>query len=104
MILREIRLLREHFEIYTVSVRSPDRPAAELSAEERDEANRTYYVKAGGAVAALTSLASLLFSNPGGFVRGLSFAVKLAGLRVRQIALNLAYFAQAAIVGRWMRA
>ena len=35
---------------------------------------------------------------------GLSWrAVRLAGFQLKQLALNLAYFAQAAMVGRWMR-
>ncbi len=103
VILREVRLLRAHFEIFTVSIRAPDRPADQLSPEETDEAARTFYVNPSGAIAAFTALASLLFANPAQFARGFFYALKLAGLRLRQIALNLAYFAQAAIVGRWMR-
>jgi hypothetical protein len=34
---------------------------------------------------------------------GLGYAAKLGGFRVREAGLNLAYFAQAAIVGHWMR-
>ena len=103
MILREVRLLRRQFEIYTVSVRAPDRPVERLSEEERDEAKRTFYVKPGGAPAAVAALLSLLCSNPPGFFRGFASAVRLAGFRPRQVFLNLAYFAQAAMVGRWMR-
>jgi len=103
VILREVRLLRKHFEVYTVSIRAPDRPAGQLSPEESDEAARTFYVNPGGAPSAIIALVSLLLSNPSGFLHGLSCALKLAGFRVRQVGLNLAYFAQAAIVGRWMR-
>lgn len=103
MILREIRLLRAHFEIETISVRAPDRPVDQLSAEERDEAKRTFYVNPGGAPAALKALLAVLFSNPAGFVRGFFYAIKLAGFHVRQLGLNLGYFAQAAIVGCFMR-
>jgi colanic acid/amylovoran biosynthesis glycosyltransferase len=104
VILREVRLLRAHFEIETISVRAPDRPVAQLSAEERDEAARTFYVNPGGAPAALKALISVLFSNPVQFARGFGYAVKLAGFRMRQLGLNLGYFAQAAIVGCFMRA
>lgn len=103
MILREVRLLREHCEVYTVSVRAPDRPFDQLSAEERDEAQRTYYVKPAGVFAALTALASVFFANPARFITGLWYAIQLAGVKFRQLFLNLAYFAQAAVVGCWMR-
>jgi colanic acid/amylovoran biosynthesis glycosyltransferase len=103
VILREVRLLRKHFEIHTVSVRAPDRPAAQLSPEEREEAERTYYVNPAGAGVALAALISTLFSDPIRFFGGLWYAVRLAGLRIKQLGLNLAYFAQAALVGRWMR-
>jgi glycosyltransferase involved in cell wall biosynthesis len=99
VILREVRLLRAHFEIETISVRAPDRAIEQLSAEERDEASRTFYVNPGGAPAALKALASVLFSNPAGFVRGFAYTVRLARFRIRP----LGYFAQAAIVGCFMR-
>jgi colanic acid/amylovoran biosynthesis glycosyltransferase len=103
VILREVRLLRKHFEIFTVSVRAPDRSVDQLSEEERDEAKRTFYVKPRGAGGALVALTATFFSNPLRFVVGLRYAIGLAGLRAKQLFLNLGYFAQAAIVGRWMR-
>lgn len=103
MILREVRLLRAQFEIFTASIRAPDRPLDQLSAEERDEAGRTFYVNPGGAAAALVALAATLVSNPAGFFAGFYYAMRLAGSRPRQLFLNFAYFAQACIVGRWMR-
>jgi colanic acid/amylovoran biosynthesis glycosyltransferase len=103
VILREVRLLRQHFEISTISVRAPDRPAEQLTAEERAEAEATYYVNPAGPAAALAALCSGLLRDPVRFFGGLWFAIRLAGLRLRQIALNLAYFAQAALVARWMR-
>jgi colanic acid/amylovoran biosynthesis glycosyltransferase len=103
VILREVRLLRKHIEIYTISVRAPDRPTEQLSPEERDEAKRTYYVNPAGAGAALKALIHTFFANPLRFVAALGYAVKLAGLGIRQTGLNLAYFAQAALVGQWMR-
>jgi colanic acid/amylovoran biosynthesis glycosyltransferase len=99
VILREVRLLRKHFEIETISVRAPDRPIPQLSEEERDEAKRTFYVNPGGASAALKALAALLISSPVRFARGFAYTVKLAGFRWRP----LGYFAQAAMVGVFMR-
>jgi len=103
VILREVRLLRQHLDIRTVSIRPPDRPADRLSAEEREEAGQTYYVKPSGIVAALGTLLSTLFANPIRFIGGLWYAVRLAGFNLRQLGLNVAYFAQATMVGRWMR-
>jgi glycosyltransferase involved in cell wall biosynthesis len=103
VILQEVRLLRQHFDIYTASVRGPDRPSAQLSEEERDEVKRTFYVNPAGAPAAFAALASTCFSNPIRFAGGLWYAVKLAGSRLKQLPLNLAYFVQAAVVGHWMR-
>ena len=103
VILRELRLLREKFEIHTVSIRAPDRPVEQLSAEERDEMQRTFYVKPSGAAGAMRALAGTLASRPAGFVRGCWYAMRLARFQPRQLALNLAYFAQAVMVGRWMR-
>ena len=54
--LREIRLLRESFDISTASIRLPDRPSQQMSPDERAEADATFYVtRAGirGAIAAL---------------------------------------------------
>ncbi|MEE4299637.1 MAG: hypothetical protein V2J24_09355, partial [Pseudomonadales bacterium] len=45
-ILREIRHLRTRgFDIHVASVNGPDRPGAGLTADEREESARTYYVK-----------------------------------------------------------
>ena len=41
VILREIRELRKYFDVWTVSIRSPDRPVEKLTAEESDESGRT---------------------------------------------------------------
>jgi colanic acid/amylovoran biosynthesis glycosyltransferase len=103
VILREVRLLRDRFEIHTASIRAPDRPLEQLSQEERDEAKQTYYVKPSGVTGAIGALAATLVFRPGGFIRGCWYAMKLARFRPRQLALNLAYFAQAVMVGRWMR-
>ena len=53
-ILREVLALRaKGFEIHPVSINPPDRKAEALTAEERDEAARTLYVKNAGAGAVL---------------------------------------------------
>jgi len=103
VILREVRQLRERIVVYTASVRGPDRPFEQLSPEEKDEAQRTFYVKPSGAAAALSALLATFLGNPWRFSAALAFALRLGGLRLKQAPLNVAYFAQAAMVGRWMR-
>lgn len=102
MILREVRLLRTNLEIYTASVREPDRPSSELSEEERDESGRTFYVKRAGAFGMWKALGLTALKAPVHFSRGLWYAISLAGLRPKQLLLNLAYFGEAAMVGTWM--
>ena len=103
MILREVRYLRAALDIYTASMRGPDRPPDQLSPEERDEAGRTYYIKPQGALAAAVALARTLGSHPARFTTGLLYAAKLGGFAPKQLLLHLAYFAEAVMVGRWMR-
>jgi colanic acid/amylovoran biosynthesis glycosyltransferase len=103
VILREVRLLREHLEIHTASIRAPDRPLDQLSPEELDEEKRTFYVKPAGAGAALASLFRAFWLNPLRFATSLFYAARLAGFRPGPSARNLAYFAEAAVVGIWLR-
>jgi glycosyltransferase involved in cell wall biosynthesis len=103
VILREIRELRKCFELRTASIRGPDRPGEQLTAEERDEASRTYYVKPHGFEGALSAAITTLFSRPAPFVRGLFYALKLSGFRPRQAFKNVGYFAEALMIGQWMK-
>src|SRR5580658_858874 len=81
VILREVRLLRDHIEIHTASILAPDRPLDQLSPEELDEAKRTFYVKPAGFGAALAALFRAFWLNPLRFTAGLLYAVRLAGFR-----------------------
>ena len=79
-ILREVRQLRAlGFEIHVASINSPDREAEHLTAEEREEAAATYYVKADGAAGALSAHLSTLASRPLAYLRGMMFALRLGG-------------------------
>jgi len=103
-VLREVRALRAlGFRIETASINPPDRPAAELTAAERDEAARTYCVKGHGVTGAAAAHLRTLFGNPAGYFRGLAMAFSLAGLDAARLALNFAYFTEALMVGGWMR-
>jgi colanic acid/amylovoran biosynthesis glycosyltransferase len=103
-LLAEVRHFRSlGFEVPVVSISPPDRPLEMLSPVEREEAARTYCVKAVPAVKiAMLNLGELL-RHPLRYVRGLISAVRLAGGSPRQLAYHLAYFAEAILVGQHMR-
>ena len=103
-VLREVLALREMgFRIETASINPPDRPPEKLTAQERDEANRTYCVKCHGAPGAAAAFLKTLATNLPGLFRGLSLAFRLAGLDIPKLFLNLMYFVEALMVGQWMR-
>jgi len=103
-ILREILELRQlGFTIRSATINPPDRPAEQLTAVERAEAQQTWCVKGQGIGGALSALLSTLIANPGGLWRGFRHALRLGGLDARKLGLHLAYFVEAAMVGRWMR-
>ena len=98
-----LHLRRLGFEIHVASVSPPDRPIAKLTEAEREEVARTFCVKS-LSTARITILNALeFFRNPSRYLRGLFFALGLAGPAPKRIFYHLAYFAEAVIVGRWMR-
>lgn len=103
VILREVRYLRARLDVSTASIRSADRPLDQLAPEEKDEAERTFYVKAQGFDGAFSAYIATLFSRPGRVLGGTLYAVRLSRFHPKQLVLNLAYLAQALIVGQWMR-
>lgn len=103
MILREVRHLRERLDILTASIRSPDRPTEQLAPEEKEEADRTFYVKAQGFDGIFSAFIATLFSKPGQVGAGGLYAATLSRFRPRQLYLNFAYLLQALVVGQWMR-
>ena len=103
-LVAEVRHLRSlGFEVPVVSISPPDRPVEKLSPVEREETARTYYVKAEPAAkVALLNLGEFL-RHPLRYLRGLIFALRLAGISPRRVAYHLAYFGEAILVGRRMR-
>jgi glycosyltransferase involved in cell wall biosynthesis len=102
-ILREVRELRAlGFEIHVASINSLDRGAEDLTAEEREEAAATYYVKAHGARGALIAHLSTLASRPLYYLRGMVFALRLGGTDLKGLVYGLLYFVEAVMIGRWM--
>jgi glycosyltransferase involved in cell wall biosynthesis len=102
-ILREVLGLRAlGFRIEPCSVRDPDRPAERLTAEERQEAERTFYVKRAGVLAAAAALAGRAAADPRRFLAALALALRLGGSDPKRVAYGLFYLAEAALVGRHM--
>jgi colanic acid/amylovoran biosynthesis glycosyltransferase len=103
-ILREVlELRRGGMEIEAASINGLDRPPEQLAAEERAEADRTFYVKKAGAGGALSACLGVAITNPAGFLRGLGYALRLGGADPRRMAKGFFYFIEAAMVGRWMQ-
>ena len=105
LLLREIRELRALLgvEIHTVSIREADRPTKELIPEEQDEQARTFYVKPLGLIGAAPYHLSFLIRHFLRYSGGLLFAISLCGWNLAKAISLVAYFAQAVIIGEWMR-
>ena len=102
--LKEVLGLRERgLGIAVASINFPDRPMADLPNVEADEARATYYVKPKGLAGVLLQLARIALFNPGVAWRGLSAALRLGDLDLKARAFALFYFAEALLVGDWMR-
>jgi len=70
---------------------------------EREEVGRTYYIKSLPFVRVAGEHLAEAIRNPWGYFCGLFCALRLAGGNLRRIAYHLAYFAEAVLVGGWMR-
>ena len=102
-ILREILGLRRlGFDIQVASVNAPDRPTEGLTAEEQAEAAAAFYIKRSGISGAAGAHLIALLTRPLAYLRGLTFACRLAGLDVTRLVFGLFYFVEAVMVGRWM--
>jgi glycosyltransferase involved in cell wall biosynthesis len=103
-LLAEVRHLRSlGLEVSVASVSPPDRPLEKLNSCEREEAARTFYVKAMPAMKAALMNLSEFFRHPLRYLRGLTFAVGLGMSSPRRAIYHFAYFAEAILVGRHMR-
>jgi hypothetical protein len=95
-ILREIRELRQlGLRIHAISINPPDRPAAQLTAEEHDEALSTFYVKSAGLRGILLPHLWTLVGRPLAYFRGVLFALRLGGADLRKLVFGLFYLAEA---------
>jgi colanic acid/amylovoran biosynthesis glycosyltransferase len=104
LLLREIRELRSlGMDIRTVSIRAADRSLNELSPDEQDEQARTFYVKPLGAGGALQIHLPFLMQHPSRYLNGLLFAISLSAWNLPKAFALVGYFAEAVIIGEWMR-
>lgn len=103
-ILREIRELRRlGWGIDVTSIRPDTRPLSQLTAEERDERSRTWYVTTQGFSGAVRAHLVALRTQARSYMRGMLGALRLGGTDVKKAVRNLFYFTEALIVGQWMR-
>jgi colanic acid/amylovoran biosynthesis glycosyltransferase len=103
-VLREVLGLRAlGFRIETASINPPDRIPEKLTAQEREEAARTYCVKSHGIVGAAAAHGKTLALSFAGYWRGLALALRLGGTDLGRLFLHLMYFTEALMVGQWMR-
>ena len=103
-VLREVRQLRRMgFHIDTASINAPDRPLANLTAEEAEEAGRTYYLKTHGVRGAISAHLKTLLTRFGGYWRGLRLVLSLGGLDIKRLIFNVMYFTEGLMVGVWMQ-
>jgi colanic acid/amylovoran biosynthesis glycosyltransferase len=103
-IVREIAQLEQlGFDIEIASINNGDRPRDKLTAIEAAQADKTYYIKAHGLAGALAAHAHTLFTRPGRYLRGWRYALGLAGLDLRALAMQCLYLTEALMLGRWMQ-
>jgi colanic acid/amylovoran biosynthesis glycosyltransferase len=102
-ILREVRGLRAlGMDVAVASILARDRVEEKLSADEREEATSTFYVRPQGRAGLSGALVRALFARPTGFVRGLGMAFRLSRWNIRTALRHLLYVSEAAAVGLWM--
>jgi len=102
--LNEVRELRKlGFNIEVASINKPDRSRSLMLADEAEEAERTHYIKSAGVAFAAWIAAKTLLLRPAVFGRGLAAALRLGRWDLIATLYMLFYFAEALILGDWMR-
>jgi glycosyltransferase involved in cell wall biosynthesis len=99
-ILREITSLRlAGFDIYTLSIRNPDRPLDAMSAEEAGEARRTQAIMALSKMRILSILFFELLRRPAALCKGFGTGLRASRGAPVSVLLYLAYFVEAVVAG-----
>ena len=103
--LNEIRELRSlGFTIDVASINRPDRAHSSMPTIEVEEAEKTFYIKSKGPASAVFVAAKTLLLRPRVFARGLAAALRLGRWDLNATLYAIFYFAEALILGDWMRA
>ena len=99
-VLREVLALRRRgVDVRVVSVRECDRPMTALSADEAEEAKRTFSVIGAGSVHALLANIRVLCRHPIGYLRGLLHAWTLSRGTPSLLMMYTFYFLEAVVAG-----
>ena len=102
--LTEIRALRRQgFDVDIISINDCDRPIEQLTHEEREERQATFYLKSSGPAAILAALWRALSSAPLRFLRAAGYAARLSRGAPRALLYRMFYLVEAAVVIERMR-
>ncbi|MGH8318289.1 MAG: glycosyltransferase [Steroidobacteraceae bacterium] len=101
-ILREVLSLRRRgFDIYTVSVRQPDRTAETLSDKEAEEESRTFSVLGAGVFHALVVNLRVLTRHPVRYLQAITYAWALTRGTPSLLLSYTFYFFEAVVAGHY---
>jgi colanic acid/amylovoran biosynthesis glycosyltransferase len=101
---KEVLGMRERgLGVEVASINFPDRPRKDLPPIEAAEADRTFYVKSTGLASLAFQVLAIILFHPVVAIRGLLAALSLGEWDLKSHAFALFYFAEALLVGRWMR-
>jgi glycosyltransferase involved in cell wall biosynthesis len=102
--LNEVLGMRQRgLTIQVASINPPDRRIPDLPEIEAQEAAATFYIKSGGMASVALQVLAIAIQHPAVALRGLRAALRLGGWDILARAFTLFYFAEALLVGHWMR-
>lgn len=102
--LNEVRELREQgFNVEVASINQPNVPGSSMTRAEAEEMEKTFYIKSSGAGKAIWVAVKTILRRPGVFARGLFATLRLGRWDLHATVYALFYFAEALILGDWMR-
>jgi len=102
--LNEVRELRKlGFTIEVASINQPDLSRSTMPTAEAEETDATFYIKSLGGAQAAKIAAKTILLRPREFFRGLAAAMRLGRWDPIATLYALLYFAEALILGDWMR-
>jgi colanic acid/amylovoran biosynthesis glycosyltransferase len=102
--LNEVReLRRQGFNVEVASINQPNISRPSMSETEVEETAKAFYIKSSGTGRAIWTATKTLLCRPGVFARGLCAALRLGRWDLHATLYALFYFAEALILGDWMR-